>query len=102
MREIYFGEFRLIVIQHIREIEAENPPYQSTEWFLLRYLKRIEKTTEPPASPGKVDNSIRALIRFYVDMVEEQSRHGECCRKINEEYRKTLRMRQEQNHRGHS
>lgn len=95
MREIYFGEFRLTVVQHIREIEAENPPYQSTEWFLLRYLKRIEKTVEPPASPGRVDNSIRALIRFYVDMIEEQSELGERCRMINEEYRKALRIHQE-------
>lgn len=102
MREIYFGEFRLVLIQHIREIEAVNPPYQSTEWFLLRYLKRIEKTVEPPASPGRVDNSIRALIRFYVDMIDEQSQLGERCRIINEEYRKTLRMRQEQNNRGQS
>ena len=31
MREIYFGEFRLIVIQYIKEIEADNPEYQSTE-----------------------------------------------------------------------
>jgi hypothetical protein len=95
MREIYFGEFRLTVVQQIREIEAENPPYQSTGWFLLRYLKRIEKTVEPPASPGRVDNSIRALIRFYVDMIEEQSELGERCRMINKEYRKTLRIHQE-------
>jgi len=95
MREIYFGEFRLIVIQQIREIEAENPPYQSTEWFLLRYLKRIEKTIEPPASSGRVDNSIRALIRFYVDMIEEQSSLAERCRMINEEYRKALRSHKE-------
>jgi hypothetical protein len=25
MREIYFGEFRLILIQHIREVDAKNP-----------------------------------------------------------------------------
>ena len=92
----YFEDFRLLVIRHIREVEAENPAYQSTEWFLLRYLKRIEKTTEPPASPGRVDNSMRALIRFYVDMIEERSQHGERCRMINEEYRKTLRASQEQ------
>jgi len=43
MREIYFGEFRIYVIEHIRAIEAQNPDYQSTEWFLLRYLSKIEK-----------------------------------------------------------
>lgn len=95
MVNIYFGEFRQIVIRHIKEIEAEQPEYQSTEWFLLRYLRRIEKNTEPPSSSGKVDNSIRALIRFYVDMIEEQSLLGERCRMINEEYRKALRTHQE-------
>ena len=95
MREIYFGEFRLIVIQHIKEIEADNPEYQSTEWYLIKYLKRIEKTANPPASPGRVENSIRALIRFYVDMIEERSDLGERCRQVNEQYRKALRREQE-------
>ena len=95
MREIYFGELRVYVIEHIREIEAGDPEYQSTEWYLLRYLKRIEKKTNPPTSPGQVENSIRALIRFYVDMIEEQSELGERCRMINEAYRKALRREQE-------
>jgi hypothetical protein len=91
MREIHFSEFRQAVIRHIREIEAGNPEYQSTEWFLLRYLRRIEKTTLPPASPGRVENSMRALIRFYVDMIEEKSLLGERCRQVSAEYRKVLR-----------
>jgi len=95
MRDIYFGEFRLIVIQHIKEIEADNPENQSTEWYLIKYLKRIEKTANPPTSPGRVENSIRALIRFYVDMIEERSDLGERCRQVNEQYRKALRREQE-------
>ena len=95
MREVYFGEFRIVLIQHIKEIQADEPAYQSTEWFLLRYLKRIERAIEPPASPGKVENSIRGLIRFYVDMIDEHSALGERCRILNEEYRKALRARQE-------
>ena len=95
MRDIYFGEFRLIVIKHIKEIEADNPEYQSTEWYLIKYLKRIEKTANPPTSPGRVENSIRALIRFYVDMIEERSDLGERCRQVNEQYRKALRREQE-------
>ena len=43
MREIYFGEFRVYVIEHIKAIEAQDPEYQSIEWFLLRYLRKIEK-----------------------------------------------------------
>lgn len=93
---IYFEDFRLAVIRHIREIEADNPAYQSSSWYLLRYLRRIEKTAQAPVSPGRVENSIRALVRFYVDRIEEQSRLGERCRSINEEYRKTLRARRQQ------
>ncbi len=95
MREIYFGEFREIVVLHIKEIDVKNPEYQSTEWFLLQYLKRIEKNTIPPASSGKVENSMRALIRFYVDMIDERTELGERCRMINEAYRKTLKSGQE-------
>jgi hypothetical protein len=101
MREIYYGEFRLVLIQHIREVDAVNPAYQSTEWFLLRYLQRIVKATEPPASNSRVENSIRALVRFYVDMIDERSELGERCRMINEEYRKALRAHKEQNGRHH-
>lgn len=95
MREIYFGEFRRVVLQHYKEIEADNPEYQSTEWFLLRYLKRIEKNTIPPASPGRIENSMRGFVRFYVDMIDEKSPLGDRCLKIYEEYRKTLRTNQE-------
>ncbi len=91
MSDIYFGEFRLIVIQHIKEIEAQNPEYQSIEWFSIRYLKRIVKNANPPTTPGKMRNSIRALVRFYVDMIDEESELGERCRRVNEEYRKALR-----------
>lgn len=96
MREIYFGEFRKTVLFHYREIQAENPDYQSTEWFLLRYLKRIDKNTLPPTTPGKVENSMRGLMRFYVDMIEEKSSLGERCIKIYDEYRKTIRSNQEE------
>ena len=95
MQEIYFGEFRLFVLQHISEIEAVNPEYQSTEWYLIRYLKRIVKTSNPPATRGSMDNSMRALIRFYVDIIDEQSDLGERCRQVNSEYRKTLKREQE-------
>jgi len=95
MREIYFGDFREFVIQHYKEISARDPEFQSTEWFLLRYLKRIDKTTNPPAVPGQVESSMRGFIRFYVDMIDEKSELGERCVRIYEEYRKTLRISQE-------
>lgn len=93
MPDIYFGDFRNVVIYHYKEIMAENPDYQSTEWFLLRYLKRIEQNTCPPTTPEKVENSMRGLIRFYVDMVDEKSALGERCLRIYDEYKKTVRER---------
>lgn len=91
MPEIYFGDFRIVVLNHYKEIMAENPGYQSTEWFLLRYLKRIEKNACPPTTTEKLENSMRAFIRFYVDMIDEKSPLAERCIKIYDEYRKTIR-----------
>ena len=95
MRDIYFGDFRQFVLLHYREIAAENPEYQSTEWFLLKYLKRIEKNSTPPASAGSVESSMRGFVRFYVDMIEENTPLADRCIKIYEQYRKTLRSSQE-------
>ena len=95
MREIYFGEFRVYVIEHIKAIEAQNPEYQSIEWFLLRYLKKIEKNSNPPSTLGKVEGSMRGLVRFYIDMIDEDSELGDRCKKVYSEYRKSLRISQE-------
>lgn len=95
MRTIYFGDFRVYVIEHIKAIKAQNPEYQSTEWFLLRYLSRLEKESNPPSTPGKVEGCIRGLIRFYVDMIDEDSELGDRCKKIYAKYRETLRYSQE-------
>lgn len=95
MRKIYFGDFRVYVIEHIKFIEAQDPEYQSTAWFLLRYLRNIEKNSNPPTTPGKVEGCMRGMIRFYVDMIDENSELGDRCVKIYTEYRKTLRFSQE-------
>ena len=92
MREVYFGEFRLIVIAHIREIAALNPQSHTTEWFLLNYLKRIAQNANPPAARGRVENCMRGLIRFYVDNIEENSPLGERCRSIHAAYIQALRI----------
>ena len=94
MRKIYFGDFRIYVVEHIRAIEAQSPEYQSTEWFLLKYLRKIEKNTNPPTATGRVEGCMRGLIRFYVDMIDENSDLGDRCIKIYTEYRKTLRFSQ--------
>jgi hypothetical protein len=96
MDEVYFGDFRVVVIQHIREIEAQNPQLQSTESFLLKYLRRIEKNANPPSSIGEMENSIRALVRFYVDTIEKNSPLGDRFVQIYEEYRKTLRIKKQE------
>lgn len=95
MREIYFGEFRVYVIEHIKAIESQGPEYQSIEWFLLRYLRKIEKNSNPPTTPGKVEGSMRGMVRFYVDMIDEDSELGDRCKKLYAEYRKSLRVSQE-------
>ena len=92
MREVYFGEFRIIVIEHIREIELMNPQSYTTEWFLLKYLKRIELNANPPSTRGRMENCMRGLIRFYVDNIEENSPLGERCRSIHAAYVQTLRI----------
>ncbi len=94
MTEIYFDEFRLIVIEHIRAIEEGEPQIYSMEWFLLKYLRRIERNARTPTTHGAMENSMRALIRFYVDMIDEYSPLGERCRYIYEQYRRVLRESQ--------
>lgn len=95
MRRVYFEDFRLLVIRHAREIEAAGVEAHSTEWFLLRYLRRIIKSAEEPVSPGRVEGGLRSLIRFYVDNLEENSELGQRCTDIYDAYRKTLRENQE-------
>jgi len=95
MGTIYFGDFRVYVIEHIKAIEEQEPEHQSVEWFLVRYLRKIEKNSNPPTSPGKVNGCMRGMIRFYVDMVDEDSELGDRCKKIYAEYRKTLRFSRE-------
>ena len=95
MRKIYFGDFRLYVMQHIKEIEkgTEIEAY-TTEWFLVRYLKKITKVTEGRTEYTRVEGPIRSLIRFYVDNIDEKSDLGDRCKKIHLEYRNLLREKQ--------
>jgi hypothetical protein len=94
MREIYFGDFRQFVIQYIKLNEIAGPGVDSIEWFLLKYLKRVVKSMEHENAPGRVEGSMRSLMRFYIDNIDEQSELGDQCIKIYEEYRKTLRHNQ--------
>lgn len=94
MKKIYFGDFRLYVISHIKEIEKTEIEAYTTEWFLLRYLKKITKVTEGNKESTIAEGPIRSLIRFYVDNIDEKSELGDRCQKIHIEYRKLLRQKQ--------
>jgi hypothetical protein len=96
MRNIYFGDFRAMVVEYIKQIDNTHPDLQSTEWFLLRYLRHIVKVTEPPAEAGKVEGAVRSLVRFYVDNINEKTELGRICLNIYDEYRKVLREKQKQ------
>jgi hypothetical protein len=95
MRQIYFGDFHDYVLEHIKDIESNELDSYTTEWFLVRYLKRITKVTiAGNLEHSRVEGLMRSLIRFYVDNVEEQSDLGERCLKIHNKYRTTIRKQQ--------
>jgi len=96
MREIYFGDLRSMVNEYVREIESGKPEADSIPWFLLKYLRRIIKVTEPPARPGRVDGAIHSLVRFYIDNIDERTEQGRICINIYDQYRKVLRENQTQ------
>ena len=94
MKDIFFGDFRKFVIQYVILIDKQSFDVDSIEWFLLKYLRRVVKNTEPEDAAGRVESSMRSLMRFYVDNIDEKSETGDHCIKIYEEYRKTLRHSQ--------
>lgn len=94
MRQIYFGNFRSYVVEHIKQIEMIDYELDSVEWFLLKYLKKVVSSAEQENAAGKVEGSMRSLVRFYVDNIDERSELGDQCMKIYDEYRKTLRQSQ--------
>lgn len=94
MKRIFFGDFRLHVLNHIKEITQDDIEPYSTEWFLLRYLKRITKVADGYVEYTYMEGPIRSLIRFYVDNIDENSELGERCRNVHDEYRKVLLEKQ--------
>ncbi len=89
----FFGDLHRLVVTQIREIEAESPDAYSTEWFLLSYLRRVADNANPPSSRHGVENSMRALLRFYVDIIEVDSALGQRCRLVFETHRRCLLAR---------
>ena len=95
MNEVHFDSLRVMVSGYIKQIRESDPEAYSTEWFLLKYLKRIEKKTEPPSRTGRVEGTVRSMVRFYVDNIDEKSDLGDICIKIYNEHRRVLREQQE-------
>ncbi|NNE38715.1 MAG: hypothetical protein HKN08_10465 [Gammaproteobacteria bacterium] len=98
MSNIHFDSLRVMVSDYIKQISRTDPESHSTEWFLLKYLRRIEKKTEPPSRTGQVEGTIRSMVRFYVDNIDEKSDLGDICIKIYNEHRKVLRQYQDNDH----
>ena len=94
MRKIYFGDFRIYVLDQIKQIQKDEIEAYSTEWFLIRYLKKITKVTEGKTEYFRVEGPIRSMIRFYVDNIDEKSELADRCKKIHLEYRKLLYQKQ--------
>lgn len=95
MKTFYFGDFHEYVVGQIKELESIEIESHSTEWFLIRYLKKISKVTiEGNLEYSRVEGLMRALIRFYVDNIDEHSDLGDRCIKIHDKFRATLRQQQ--------
>jgi hypothetical protein len=95
MKTVYFGDFHQYVVEQIKDLESAEYESHSMEWFLIRYLKRITKVTiEGNLEYSRVEGLMRALIRFYVDNVDEHSDLGDRCLKIHDKFRATLRQQQ--------
>jgi len=90
--QAHFDEFRVVVVRHIRELNAARPESQTTEWYLLRYLRRVHKKTVVSTSPREVDNTIRALIRFYLDAVGEDTLLEHRIKEVLASHRRSLRL----------
>jgi len=98
MKSIYFGDFHIVVKGLIKDIDSTNPESHSIEWFLLKYLKRIAKIAGSADHPGQFESAMRALVRFYVDNIDDRSELGQRCIFIYEQYRKILRDTQNPDH----
>jgi uncharacterized protein (UPF0305 family) len=89
-RKIYFGDLRIVIVEHINEIKQQDIEAYSTEWFLLKYLQRLSVSTNELSRSHEVEGSMRALMRFYVDNIEERSDLARRCKHIHSKYRETL------------
>ncbi len=90
--QAHFDEFRVVLVRHIKELSALRPDAQTTEWYLLRYMRRIHAKVRVSTSPREVENTMRALIRFYLDAVEEGTELEQRCKELLKFHRRSMRL----------
>lgn len=66
-------EFRELLATHIDDIERAYPERYSTEWFFLRYVKRVNRFALDGETPDACNGAMRGLTRFFVDQVDADS-----------------------------
>lgn len=86
-----FIEFRELVTRHVREVEQRQPEELSTEWFFLRYLRRLRNRAMGYDSPRDCMALMRGMTRYYVDEVEADSELARRFEEILECHRFALR-----------
>ena len=90
--QTHFEEFRLVLVRNIKELTARRPDEQTTEWYLLKYMRRIYRKVIVSTSPREIENTMRALIRFYLDAIEEGSELEARCHEVLGSHRRALRL----------
>lgn len=90
--QTHFDEFRLVLVEQIRTLNSSDPQAYTTPWFLLKYFKRIHKKVTVSTSPREVENTIRALIRFYVDSIDKDSKLDEAVKAVLRSHRRSLQL----------
>jgi hypothetical protein len=90
----HFDEFRVVLVRNIKALTAEHPDVQTTKWYLLKYLRRIHRKVVVSTSPREIENTIRALMRFYLDAIDEGSELETRCHEVLSGHRRALRLQQ--------
>ena len=84
-------EFRESVARHIKELERSEFDRYSTEWFFLRYLKRVARQAEQVGLAREI-SGMSGLTRYYVDRIEAGSDLATRFEEILDAHRHALRM----------
>ena len=61
------------------------------EHYLLRYLRALHQRASSVATPNELEEDMRALLRFYVDVIDEGSVADKIYKEILEAHRYALR-----------